>query len=44
MVNQRVVTNCSTDFKTGQKEDQKLKRKCFFFVNCKDVKCRCTKI
>ena len=45
MVNKCVVTNCSTDYKTGQKkasfdfdEDQELKRK-RNFVNRKDWLC-----
>ena len=43
MVNKCVVMNCSTGYKTGQKkalfhfyEDQELKRKWIYFVNCKD--------
>ena len=42
MVNKRVVTNCSIGYKTGQRkalfhfhEDQELKRKWIYFVNCK---------
>ena len=43
MVNKFVVMNCFTGYKTGQKkapthfhEDQELKQKWIYFVNCKD--------